>query len=113
MSIPTDCRWDSFESGQKRNAALRDKVLEILKEKDCLTAREVSEELYKAGLIEENNRQASAPRLTELMDLGLVYVVDKIHDAKTKRTVSVYSVKGENKECEQTRCCECKEVTCY
>ena len=66
---------------------------------DCteLTAREISIVLCKNGYIPLAIRQATAPRLTELVEFGKVEVVGSKVDEQSKKTVSIYKVVGNEK----------------
>lgn len=97
MSIPKETRRESYHavlpSVRQRQAA----VLAILEEHGEMTAQEVADELYRRGLTPSNERNFSAPRLTELRDTGKVEAVGKKMCGKTGRTVTVWSVCGERR----------------
>ena len=59
---------------------------------DCseLTAREIAVVLWRNGYIPLAIRQATAPRLTELLHQGRVEVVGSKIDEVSNKTVSVY-----------------------
>lgn len=61
---------------------------------DCseLTAREIAVVLYRNGYIPLAIRQATAPRLTELLHKGKVEVVGSKIDETSQKTVSIYRV---------------------
>lgn len=61
---------------------------------DCseLTAREIAVVLWRNGYIPLAIRQATAPRLTELVSCGKVEVVGSKIDEESKKTVSIYKV---------------------
>lgn len=62
-------------------------IRDVLKgHKEGLTAREIAEKL---NYIERN---ATAPRLTELEKMGEVKVIGAKYDCKTNRTVAVYAL---------------------
>ena len=66
-------------------------ILECLKDyQNGLTAREIAEKL---GFTERNS---TAPRLTELVEMGKVEVVGKKLDKLTNTSVSVYRLKQDN-----------------
>lgn len=68
-------------------------IINILRDKKVgLTAREVSEIMYKNHQIPYPVRQAVAPRLTELEKEDKVKVVGKAYDEETKRSVAVYKI---------------------
>lgn len=92
MSITTQNRWDSFE--KLDNKRLCDLIISTLSDnvESGLTAREIAVILYNQGYIRSNERQATQPRLTELVDAEKVLVVGKRLDNMTRRKVAVYSV---------------------
>lgn len=57
-----------------------------------LTARETAVILYNQGMIISNERQATQPRFTELVDEGVVKVIGKRRDEITNRNVAVYAL---------------------
>lgn len=61
---------------------------------DCkeLTAREIAVVLYRNGYIPLAIRQATAPRLTELVHKGMVEVAGSKLDETSKKIVSIYRV---------------------
>ncbi len=66
------------------------------------TARELSKKMYNTKdeegnrLLRTAERQETAPRLTELVNLDLVEVVKKKYDEESGCSVAVYKRKGEN-----------------
>lgn len=64
------------------------------------TARELAIKMYHEKdekgnrLLKTNARQETAPRLTELVDLGLVEVKKKKYDKESGCSVAVYKRKG-------------------
>lgn len=92
MSITTQNRIESYEQVDK--GRMYDLILSTLhnhKDKG-LTARETAIILYNQGMIISNERQATQPRFTELVDKGVVKVVGKKKDAVTNRNVAVYTL---------------------
>lgn len=81
-TITKETRNESYNKRPLR----RDEILWLLKTKGEMTAREVANEL---GYVERN---AAAPRLTELVKAGRVHVVGKKSDNVTGRKTAVYSV---------------------
>lgn len=92
MSITTDNRFESFEKIDRKR--LYDLIIYTLRcnSKNGLTAREIAIILYNQGYIRSNDRQATHPRLTELVDKGIVEVVGKKIDEISLRNVAVYSI---------------------
>ena len=58
-----------------------------------MTAREIGAVLYRHGLVLTPSRQQVQPRLTELVQDGLIEVVGKRLDSVTKRRVAVYRLR--------------------
>lgn len=92
MSITTNNRWESFEKIDRKR--LQDLIISVLMDntKDGLTAREIAVILYNKGYIKSSERQATQPRLTELVDDGKVIVIGKRLDSITLKNVAVYSI---------------------
>lgn len=63
-----------------------------------LTGREVAKELYKKNILPFPARGIIQPRLTELVQDGVLVVVGKKYDKETERKVAVYAlvVNGES-----------------
>ena len=93
MSITTDTRFESLEKLDRNG--LYSLILSTLHDnkENGLTAREVAVILYNQGLLRSNERQATAPRLTELVDAGRVVIIGKRFDEISLRNVAVYTVK--------------------
>ena len=83
MSITEETRRESYESLD--SATIRKCIVEILKDNSERTAREIALMIYG-----KPDRQAVAPRLTELAADGIVEAVSKKRDRLTGRTVAVY-----------------------
>lgn len=56
------------------------------------TAKEIAVELFDLELIPSTDRNYTAPRLTELNEMGLVRVIDKKKCKYTGKTVAVYEI---------------------
>lgn len=93
MSITTDTRFESLEKLDRNG--LYNLILSTLydNKENGLTAREVAVILYNQGLLRSNERQATAPRLTELVDDGRVVIIGKRFDEISLRNVAVYTIK--------------------
>lgn len=92
MSIVSDTRFNSFQSTNKQR--LYQLITSVLREHlEGMTAREIAVKLYNQGFLLSNERQATAPRLTEMVDKGLVVVVGKKKDIVTQKQVAVYAIK--------------------
>lgn len=89
--ITKETRRESHAKTITQNMAI--KVVEALeKAQEPLTAREVAQELYAFGVIPYPARAVIQPRLTELVEAGVIEVTGKKRDEETGRTVAVYEV---------------------
>ena len=68
-------------------------IISVLKKRD-MTAREVSIELFKQGIVLSATRQETAPRLTELERKGIVGFSGTKIDRMTRKTVTIYTYLG-------------------
>jgi len=85
--ITLETRHDSHEKVNKEKRYSQ--IKEILGNKE-MTAREVAVELFRRGYTTSTDRNNSAPRLTELVDLCEVEVAGKKYDEQTGRNVATY-----------------------
>ena len=83
MKITEETRRESYE--RLDSATIKKCIVEILRDGAEYTAREVAMKMYGKA-----DRQAVAPRLTELAAEGIVEAVDKKRDIVTGRKVAVY-----------------------
>ena len=91
MKITEETRLESYLLTD--SSTIRMKILNILRERgQALSACEIAWLMYAKNYIPYPVRQAVAPRLTELVDEGLVIVTGKVYDAETKRNVAAYKV---------------------
>lgn len=91
MKITEETRLESYLLTD--SSTVKTRILSILKEKgEALSAGEIARLMYAKRYIPYPVRQAVAPRLTELVDEGLVTVDGKVYDYETGRTVAVYKV---------------------
>lgn len=93
ITITEETRRDSYGAAQQDAAARRRVILEILTERGELTAREVAAELHRRGITPTDERNYSAPRLTELKAAGKIEVTGKKLCDRTGRGVAVWAVK--------------------
>ena len=69
-------------------------ILEIMTDnKEPMTAKEISMEMYKRGYTPTGERNFSSPRITELLRNGTLDVVGKKRCKFTGKTVSVYEIR--------------------
>lgn len=85
-----ETRRESNETTDKQRRY--SEILECLKGKQ-LTAKEIATEMWMRELIPTNERNFTAPRLTELCQQGIVDVVGKKKCQYTGKTVAVYEVR--------------------
>lgn len=99
-SITKQTRKESFEKTQLKN---KNKLIYEQLRSGEYTARELAIKMYNTKdeegkrLLRTAERQETAPRLTELVELDLVEVVKKKYDKTSNCSVAVYKRKGGNK----------------
>lgn len=86
--ITEETRRESYE--KLDSATLRQNILNVLSNGKAASAKDIAVILHDRRLIPYPVRQAVAPRLTELVDEGLVEVSGKTYDTETERNVAVY-----------------------
>ncbi len=91
MSTTKETRRESYHAVLPTLTARHKTVLQILKDCGDMTAQEIAAELQSRGVTPTDERNFSAPRLTELADKGLVQAVGKKVCGKTGRKVTVWS----------------------
>ena len=82
-----DTRHDSNEKVDKK--VRQKQVYNILKKP--MTAKEIAVEMYVRGYTTNTDRNNASPRLTELMDQGMVEPVGKKKCMYTGRSVTVFA----------------------
>lgn len=91
MKITEETRLESYLLTD--SSTIRKKILNILRERrEALSAGEIARLMHAKRYIPYPVRQAVAPRLTELVDEGLVVVDGKVYDSETGRNVAAYKV---------------------
>jgi hypothetical protein len=85
-----DTRAEAHESVNK--AKRYKEIIDVLQGKE-LTAKEIAYLLYHKKLILTPERNYTAPRLTELMQKGVVEPIGKKKCAWTGKTVAVYRLR--------------------
>lgn len=96
MDIPKEARRESYDAVLPSVHQRQTAVLELLRECGPMTAQETADELYRRGLTPSNERNFSAPRLTELRDAGKVEATGKKICSKTGRNVTVWAMVKES-----------------
>jgi len=90
-STTKETRRESYNAVLPSLTVRQKTVLQILKDCGDMTAQEIAAELMRRGITPTDERNFSAPRLTELADMGLARAVGKKYCGKTGRKVSVWS----------------------
>lgn len=85
-----DTRAESHEKVDKKKRYLQ--ILECLDGRQ-LTAKECADLMWKKGYIPNNERNFTAPRLTEMSERGMVEPVGKKICQWTGKKVAVYSIR--------------------
>lgn len=95
MNITDETRRESYGGAKQDAAARRRVILEILSGSEGMTAREIAVELHRRGITPSDERNYSAPRLTELKAAGKIEVTGKKICDRTGRSVAIWAVKKE------------------
>lgn len=89
--ITYETRSESYEKVDKQKRYSQ--ILEILQGGKEMTAKEIAVEMCNRGYIPNNERNFTAPRLTELSIKGIVEPIGKQKCEYTGKSVSVYKVR--------------------
>lgn len=90
MSITTmQTRQLSFTDIQDKKKKRYEQILHRLQGRE-MTAKEIAVEMYELEMIPSTERNYTAPRLTELEQIGMVQVVGKRKCDYTGKMVAVY-----------------------
>lgn len=100
--ITKETRLESYRT-LNRDSRYKEIISVLEHVEEGLTAREIADKLHYV------ERNAVAPRLTELCGLGIVEAIDKRKDKVTNKTVAVYVLKKESKVNKINRTCDCIE----
>ena len=90
--ITKETRRESYNAVLPTINERQKSILQVLKDNGEMTAQEIATELHRLGITPTDERNVSAPRLTELADMGIVEAVSKKICGKTGKTVSVWAV---------------------
>lgn len=88
-AITKGTRIASYKQTEKQPK--RQLVLEVLTGRE-LTAREIAAEMHKMGVLPYPARAVIQPRITELVEAGVIEAIGTKLDAETERKVAVYKV---------------------
>ena len=92
MDIPKETRLESFKKVSVVAVIRKKLILDVLDEFGELTAQELAVALYNRGHIPSDERNFTAPRLTDLRKAGKVEPVNKKLCVKTGRKVTVWAM---------------------
>lgn len=67
-------------------------IIEVLREKGPMTAKECAVAMHRKSYIPTTERNYTAPRLNELSDMGVVEPIGKKKCIYTGKTVAVYGL---------------------
>lgn len=87
--VTKETRAVAYQQVKVNRAARRRQILEIL-ESGPMTARQIAVELHRRGYTNNDERNNASPRLTELLELGLVELAGKTMCMYTGKTVTVF-----------------------
>lgn len=95
-NITLECRKEAYEQVDKET--LRNQIVNIMKEKkEPMSVKEVAIEMFKRHLIPNDERQACAPRMTELSQMGIIEPCgEKRRCPYSKIKVSVYRLRKQS-----------------
>ena len=96
MDIPKETRLDSYEQTIPIAEIRKKMILDLLHNHNGLTAQEIAVVLHSRGHIPSDERNYTAPRLTELREAGKVMPTGKRQCAKTGRKVTVWAAVKES-----------------
>lgn len=87
-TITRQTRQMSFDDIQDKTKIRYIQILDRLDEPK--TAKELAVELFELGFIPSTERNYTAPRLSELEDMGMIKAIDKKKCEYTGKTVAIY-----------------------
>lgn len=96
-NITLETKLESYYNELGKRANRYKQIIEILLNKR-MTAKEVAIEMYNREYSLSSERNVSAPRLNELVNLGIAEVIGKKKCQYTKKNVAIYALKEEHKE---------------
>ena len=89
--VTFDTRAESNETVDRNKRYQQ--IIDCLTEKDKQTAKELAVMMHKKGFIPTAERNFTAPRLTEMSQIGIVEPVGKTKCKWTGKTVAVYALR--------------------
>ena len=89
--VPYETRGEAHEKVDKQKRYTQ--IIECLEERPQQTAKELAAMMWMKGYIPNDERNFTAPRLTELSQMGIVEAIGKTKCRWTGKTVSVYELR--------------------
>ena len=96
--VTFDTRHDSHQEILPKKQQKYKQIVECFGERPQMTAKECAVAMYAKGYIPTTERNYTAPRLTELEDIGVVEVIGKKKCSYTGKTVAVYRLKPQEEQ---------------
>lgn len=90
QNVIAETKVETYQRTHVDRMVRRQQVLHILEDKGPLTAKQVAVEMHHRGYTDNDDRNNASPRLTELMELGLVEPAGKTLCMYTGKTVAVF-----------------------
>ena len=89
-----DTRHDSHVDACMNKQKRYKQIVECFRETPEMTAKECAVKMCEKGYIPTSERNYTAPRLTELTDIGIVEPIGKKKCNYTGKTVAIYGLRG-------------------
>jgi predicted HTH transcriptional regulator len=86
-----ETRTESYETVDKQKRY--NQIIEVLKKCGSQTAKEISVNMMNLGYTNNGERNNASPRLTELMQQGIVEPIGKTKCKFTGKTVTVFDLR--------------------
>lgn len=90
QNVTQETRVEAYQRVKVDRMVRRQQILHILEDKGPMTAKQIAVEMKHRGYTDNDDRNNASPRLTELMELGLVEPAGKTTCIYTGKTVAVF-----------------------
>ena len=90
-AITHTTRGQSLESVDRKRRYQQ--IIDILRDNGSMTAKEIAVAMHEEGYIPTSERNFTAPRLTELSQVGMVEPIGKKKCSYTGKTVAQYKLR--------------------
>lgn len=98
QNVTQETKAETFQRTHVDRLVRRQQILHILEDKGPMTAKQIAIEMHHRGYTNNDDRNNSSPRLTELMELGLVEPAGKTICIYTGKTVAVFKRRMVNQQ---------------